>query len=310
MGFSILWIFFYHSIFFGKVHYSFVHSLINAGYGGVDFFLFLSSYGLFLSMQRDSNIFCFYKKRLFRIIPTFFVMSLATFIVVNKLRLGWDILSIKFWYGQLYSNWFISAILIFYMFFPFLYNNLIKRPYFSLFSCFFISIVFTYVSIITNHGDIHAPIMLFVTRIPIFFLGAFFAFKNKLLDKSNLLIFLFGIGVLLLVLMNAFNFEYLFNFCFVIIVPGSIILLIRIFDLMRGRISKVIGFFGTISLELYLVHMLLMPPVLNKYVPMFGGYLTVFILLLICTGSSFLLQKILSSILSFKLQKIYHEKSK
>ena len=73
MGFAILWIFLFHSnIYIPEflAPFKFVKAI---GYSGVDIFFLLSGLGLSFSISKNTSLVQFYKKRLKRIIPTFWV---------------------------------------------------------------------------------------------------------------------------------------------------------------------------------------------------------------------------------------------
>ena len=59
MGIAILWIMLRH-LPISSGYYYVLDYLMNLGYGGVDMFLFLSGFGLFFSMKKDSRIGSFY----------------------------------------------------------------------------------------------------------------------------------------------------------------------------------------------------------------------------------------------------------
>lgn len=71
MGISILLIMMFHVGFF------------KCGYIGVEFFLLISAIGLFFSLSKDQRLIPFYKKRLIRILPAYFIVAIPTFIYLQ-----------------------------------------------------------------------------------------------------------------------------------------------------------------------------------------------------------------------------------
>ena len=69
-GFAALWIFMRHTIHCGDFTYiQPMYWFFQFGDAGVDIFLFLSGYGLTLSLEKSKSITTFYKKRFRRLAP-------------------------------------------------------------------------------------------------------------------------------------------------------------------------------------------------------------------------------------------------
>ncbi len=131
MGFAILLVVVYHIV--GRFHihgYGIAH-VLGKGYVGVDIFLFLSGLGLCYSCTKNS-LSQFYKNRFIRIIPLFVIVATIHSIVyqVTEGNLSiWgyfcNITTLSYYgIGGHYVNWFISALLIFYIFFPLVFKNI------------------------------------------------------------------------------------------------------------------------------------------------------------------------------------------
>ena len=72
--------------------------------GGVDVFLFLSGFGLYYSGMKSDNPLRFYSKRFKRIFPSFWVVMLLTFWLIDKLH--WPNV---LWGGSTLAFWFQST---------------------------------------------------------------------------------------------------------------------------------------------------------------------------------------------------------
>lgn len=77
MGFSIFWIFFYHT----GVNIIGLNALFSVGWIGVDIFFLVSGFGLCSSLTKNPDIIQFYKRRLIRIIPTWWLILVFMHIV-------------------------------------------------------------------------------------------------------------------------------------------------------------------------------------------------------------------------------------
>lgn len=58
MGMAIIWVVMFHY----RLQAPILSVISNYGYAGVDFFMFLSAFGLYYSMSKNDNVMMFYKK--------------------------------------------------------------------------------------------------------------------------------------------------------------------------------------------------------------------------------------------------------
>ena len=91
-----------------------------AAYGiiGVEWFLVLSAIGQFYSLKNNSNLLCYYKKRLVRILPAYLIVAIPYFLIntsssVSEFLIRISSLNLALW-GEKYF-WFVSLILICYL---------------------------------------------------------------------------------------------------------------------------------------------------------------------------------------------------
>ncbi len=128
MGVAIIWIMLHHS---GMNLTGIFFAVKRCGYGGVDIFLFLSGFGLAVSLSRDYDIFEFYKKRALRIFPHY-IPILILFTVINSKDLSTEKLfrsflgnltGLSFW-AQIKPefNWYILMLFFFYLITPLFYK--------------------------------------------------------------------------------------------------------------------------------------------------------------------------------------------
>ncbi|MBP5660296.1 MAG: acyltransferase [Lachnospiraceae bacterium] len=128
MGLAILLIMFCHNT---MVFPGFVNN-INSGLralcdSGVNIFFFFSGYGCYYSMKKNANVLSFYKRRAGRIIPAFLIV-LFVYGIFNVFAWHipvrdylWSNSLISFYTDGLLYEWFIAAILVLYLVFPFFF---------------------------------------------------------------------------------------------------------------------------------------------------------------------------------------------
>lgn len=276
MGLSIIWVIFYHI----GLEYDFANPMIgkitSLGYGGVDFFLFLSGFGLYYSYLKDNNLKSFYRKRFRRILPEFILVTILFGLVDTNSSIV-DILmkitTIGYWFPLLnipHHLWYVSAIILFYLLFPLYMRFFNKKPRLSLVTGCIIGLVLTLIysyTFLVLYPHEKNGLIFFTSRIPLFCIGVYFGRLSKYpprgTDKTKKLIamivwlsILFSIVLLLLtkyadywILRNGGLFFYPFIF----IVPGACLMISYVLKEVP-LITRFLSFFGKISFELYLVH--------------------------------------------------------
>lgn len=292
MGVAIIWIILHHTQYFGLLDYGCLSYFIQAGSCGVDMFLFLSGFGLVYGFKKDDNILNFYKRRALRVLPTFIILIVIYDILTGNFI---GIISPKIWFWQFYCNWYISFILLMYLIFPFLYRIQQKVLYLPLILCVIATLLLS-ICLILLHRDNDVP-MLMSQRFPIFALGMLFADKRMhiVLKYNSLLLCVFTCC-----LFGAFYYriEYLIYPIFFILTYPLCLLLCRIFELTSNQyITKYLNVIGKLSLELYLVHMLVLPAV-EKYANKYSMIIVITIAFVVIFITAMVLQKSVNYITS------------
>lgn len=102
--------------------------LFSRGTSGVDFFFVLLGLGLFCYFTNNGNVLDFYRKRLVRLLPTYFIIITPYWIVRDILLDKKSILSFlsdllfrTFFSEGMRRCWFIPAIIIYYLLFPMIF---------------------------------------------------------------------------------------------------------------------------------------------------------------------------------------------
>lgn len=286
MGFAILWVMLYHLCGLGECH-NLAKAILAIGHAGVDIFFFLSGLGLTYSyyerLKTHDERVSYYKKRFIRIIPTYYLVILITALVFRKSIIDtlWRLSCMGFWVGKPYYDWFVPSLLLFYCFFPFFISLSHKYGVYRA-ACFFILIglLGTLGLVLLGKGTV----ILFVSRIPILFVGCIFGYYLKYVQQtisnhfSWLMIILAIIGILgELIITCSYDAVFLrrsslHHLPFVLIIPGLCISLSYMFEWCSNHafsrwISVCFSFLGTYSLEIYLSHMSLRHSPWYIYIP-------------------------------------------
>lgn len=255
-GISLVWIFFRHTFFYNQFTYGILDPIVQIGDCGVDIFMFLSGFGLYHSFKKNSSIKVFYKKRVIRILPTTIIL-LAVFAVLQDLFNGefrYTLFKPHYWIMSIYSMyWFIGAILLFYIFYPFLHRlilplNAISTIIMSVVIC----IILIWTIKLSNIGII-SQLEVYFARVPIFIIGALFAKQQKLFgyQKTILLFFLLSIPLLYMLPKSLQRISYApLAIAFVAFIP-------YLLEIIPSWFSKVLSIIGKASLEFYLIHIFL-----------------------------------------------------
>lgn len=273
MGCAILWVMCYH--FWGKdCEVSYGNVMWSFGHAGVDIFLFCSGFGLcytYLTKINDINgFFSFVRKRIIRIIPTYWVIILISDLIrgTNVSDLAWKLSCIGFWVGKPAYDWYIPSLLVLYCMFAAFCILANKRSFsFSAATFILIGILATALLIIIGKGTV----ILFFSRIPIFFIGCIFGHlflqKKSITQKTECFIILIAFILIAIECWLSLNYDDVFlrktslhHLPFACIVPGMCLFFGRIAhnvsDNITGQsILNLLSILGTCSLEIYLIHM-------------------------------------------------------
>lgn len=263
MGWSILWIMMLHFTFCQIKPLGFI---AQYGFAGVDIFVFVSGLGLFYSLDKDDNLIHYYRKRLLRIIPTYYILGFIT----NLLIIHDDIptflftySTIGFWIGLNYADWFIPSLLFLYFIAP-LIKKIIDKKWFI-----FIIIIVVCIYLIAYYYTDKEEILdrshfSLLHRIPAFVFGMISAFWLKNNAPSKYYFYILILGLPFFVYFYPFhhqinNFKY-YSLSFLL--PLFVILFILLSKYTKG-ISQIIKKMGVASLEIFLIQNIFFKLVLN-----------------------------------------------
>ncbi len=295
MGVATLLVLLCHGNFFGT---QIGRAIAAEGQVGVELFLFLSGIGLYFSMRKNENVFVFYRHRFMRIIPSYLIIAVPLYAIIFFL-LGPRKISIFLYHifqvGFLLPNelrhctlWYVPFIVLMYILYPvwyFLTKAFCQKKTLvfvllivAAFLCELVSVVFL-PGFYVREGT--GRLALQVCRLPIFLIGCYAAFavqERKRLRAFPLAFFsaLAFAAIRLLAMLCVDNRSPLYISLIwksrIFLALAIICACVLCFGLSHSSDGKkpvalrVLAFVGKCSLEIYLLHALLMD--LYRYGPL------------------------------------------
>lgn len=306
MGFAILWVITFHYDFLEGTPIDF---LFKNGFLGVDIFISLSAFGLCFSLSKESNYIRFLKKRVIRIIPTWWIiitLMLLVAIVLGRMNYPHTLLQyicyysgLGWWffyeqpYGIYYYEWYIPTLLAFYIITPFIYKQSNKTLFIG---CILTAIV----GFLLSYFKIAEALRLSYLRIPTLIYGVilyrlYMMQKQGTMNYSNK-IYLYVSSVIgsICVIMNFIGIVdwqlCILIYSFVLSLPIFCYLVVVVFEKMK--LTKILSFIGGMTLELYLLHIYNIPLGATMYI-IENRTIAIFIVVLLLIGISYFFQKML-----------------
>lgn len=252
MGWAILWIMMLHFDFNQIKPLGFI---AQYGYAGVEIFILVSGFGVFFSLEKDNSIIRFYKKRLLRIFPTYYLLG----IIASLLLFHDSILSylfrystIGFWTGGIYWEWYIPSIVMLYIIAPVL-KQFFDRKLFVLLCTIAFAILFL-VYYIIDKDIVDRAHFFFFYRIPAFIFGMACAYwlKHSVSNKYYILILIIGIPLFAILFPQHHQVYNYKNFSFLFLLPTTTFVFILISKYIHF-LSPIMALMGKASLEIYLI---------------------------------------------------------
>lgn len=252
------------------------HLFSYFGHYGVQIFIVVSSYGLYISYKdRDIAWLRFMKKRILKLYPTLLIgiVFVILFYVITSSRfpsvflVKESLIKLTLLYGFIPGSalsvsgpwWFFSAIVQLYAFFPLL-KRIVKRfgPNSMLVTAFIfigLTIAFNTFVHISNFSIYYT----FVGQIPVFALGIYFAARSEV----RIPLWAFLAALLVFAAANFYEAAYYFSFIAVSVLLLSVMIWIIPFIERFKKVSDFLVFTGSISLFLFVIHGALRPPFVN-----------------------------------------------
>lgn len=285
MGWSILWIMMLHFTFNQIKPLGFI---AQYGFAGVDIFLFVSGFGLFFSLEKDNNLLAFYRKRLLRIFPTYYILGLIiNFSITHDdfLTFLFRYSTIGFWIGREYAEWFIPSVILLYIAAPFI-KKIIDNKWFILISFVVVCIYISAYYFADKEHIIDRSHFFLLYRIPAFVFGMICAYwlKNDMPNKYFLYLLLLGLPFFIYFYPfhhQIYNFKY---YSLAFLLPFFVIVFILLSKYIKWT-SVILKKMGVASLEIYLIQGIFFTLVLNGATSAYPQWHDILSILMIITSS-------------------------
>ncbi|MBE6824034.1 MAG: acyltransferase [Ruminococcaceae bacterium] len=275
-GISILWIMLFHATAMLKLHYDFglpilkpLDALIGYGNMGVETFLFCSGIFLYFSFYRNPDILSFIKKRLSRLfwpvviitglfwVYKYLVIKHDTSLFLSKLTM------MDFWVSGDQQIWFVACILVCYLIYPYIYSYLFNSKFLNSFLRLVILLAMTALLTLvlrSTYPETYKNIEIALTRFPVFFIGCYFGkfvYEKKSLPKYFYAI-CFALVIFAFVILELKVFSGVWRRWFYMVggIPLTFVIIWVLNFLKCKPLNKFFAFFGTISLNLYVSHIM------------------------------------------------------
>lgn len=275
MGLAIIWVMMLHgSELYSAVHIPLVSTIAKRGNLGVDIFLFLSGFGLWFSLEKNSDTGSFYRRRMKRVLLPYLILALP-FWIYNTLHLRagvgkflLDYTGISFVAQGVVTTWYVFLIIGLYLAYPLIYRWEKKRGLWADVVMIAASIL---ICLLLRKGCpvLYKHIEIAITRVPGFLLGSLAARLSKNKTTGDYC-FLAGYTILAVVVffMHIPAKQTDLDLSVVLYRFGGIgiaLAVIAVFSVLYNAISgwagdfrsKALQHLGTVSLELYLLHIFL-----------------------------------------------------
>ena len=262
MGFAMIMIIIFHT----DIQYHHLLDIIkNYGDFGVNLFFAISGFSMCYAWKKEADTKKFLKNRFLRIGITYFPISIVwcflTYLMHEStfVEMICKILTIQFWLDGNLLQWFVSAILVFYLFTPIWMIGYDNNKKINIIISLAISIVCLFLPIFVSGLFKYS---LFFQRVPSYILGLFlgkitieekeYTVFSKLSFFSTLFI---AVVLLIIIDFSPFNFKYKYIIYMFLTYP-VLMMLSFIFSKLKESnwLVKFFIFMGGITLEIYLLH--------------------------------------------------------
>lgn len=269
-GSSIFWIMLFHSYILGYT-WEGILSIFNIGNMGCEVFIFMSGICLYYSMKTHKTYRSYLCRRLERVyLPVIVICSGFWIFNLCNRSISWqefllNFSALKFWITGDQQIWFVSFILIAYLLYPVLYAFVFrKQARIAILMRMLLLTLAAYATVLIPYlcfEEWYDLVEIGLTRLPVFVIGIGFGklvYDNKEYSVWFLLLqFLLLCGTLLFLKFVQIN-KIQSRLIYILGgIPITIILSV-VFDIpFMKSIGKIFSFFGKMSLELYLVNIIL-----------------------------------------------------
>ena len=277
-GLCAIWIVMFHTFRrIGMPYIPVVTNVIAVGNMAVDIFFFFSGLCLSLSAKKhnyqETGWKTFFVRRAVRVAIPYFIICVPYYlwnaiceksggIVHQAAVFFFNLSSVSFWLKGTQTTWYVYGILVFYLLFPLLYSFMIKNGWKRRAELSVGLIVF---AIVTSYLPILRNSLLVWIRLPIFTAGIIAGIEKERIKKprtgsiivSVVLLLVLGALTSLSEMREDFNIPQVYRL--LLYLPMTIALLV-LMSTAGGKI-QIFEWMGSLSLEIYLIHITLLHPI-------------------------------------------------
>lgn len=266
MGIAMIWIMMIHFDFTQIKPLGFISQF---GFIGPDIFLFVSGYGLFFSLEKNENLFSYFKKRIFRIFPTYYLIGIIPSIIFYKDSIFdyfFRYTTIGYWTNNIYGDWYIPSAVMLYLWAPII-KRLLDKNSRLLFPSIVIIILLAFY-LVDKNAIIDRSHFSFLHRIPSFIFGMTCALwtKNGSPIKYYYLIMFICIPICAYLYPHHHQIYNYKDFSITYLLPS--VILVFCFVLKSSckylRLNSLFSIIGNASLEIYLIQGIVFHAVITK----------------------------------------------
>ncbi|MGM7268130.1 acyltransferase family protein [Erysipelothrix rhusiopathiae] len=317
-GFTIIWIVLFHiwETFSKQINYNWVLvNMIKRGNMGVDLFLILSGVSLYFSMKNKpgQSLQDFYKRRFSRLIKIYLFVCIPFFLmmlVTGNYSLDLFLRQTFFLNENVSSFWFLLIIAICYLIYPVVYR-IIEANKKNLIYLIILIYTLGLMGFLYINRDAYNYYEILLSRIPIFLFGATLGdlvYKNKKIPSWVLvvsLLILVSLGPINLTISKITYFrvfsKILTRYMLGVQAFAVIVFFVLIIQYLTDtRIFKNLGKLGSITLEIYVVHIILRIVAMSVFRLPITTRPQILLFSLIYVPLSIILGQLLHKLLSYK----------
>lgn len=265
MGWAIVWIMMLHFTFITIKPLGFI---AQYGFAGVDIFMFVSGFGLYFSIDHNKNLLAYFKKRIIRIFPTYYLVGIASSLIIYHDTLPNYIFrysTIGFWTNSIYWEWYIPSIVVFYLLAPIFKRAIDSRLITTITLFAIIILIASYIIVSQEFVNDKDPHFFMLYRAPEFIFGMICGHWTKKGTAINLYYILMTLGIPFFIILfpkhhDIYNFKYL---SLAFLLPLFTISFITLSKQIK-QINPVLSKIGKASLEIYLIQAIFFEAIITK----------------------------------------------
>lgn len=315
-GISILWIMIFHSRAICGYIWPMALRFIHFGNMGCEIFLFISGICLYFSFAKDNRMIPYLKKRAIRIWVPLLIICLPYWIAlfmkgtISISNFISKLFTLDFWLCGDQQIWFAAFMVIAYLLYPYFYHFIFDKGHPFLRTVILAGFVVLLTLVVRSQNPtFYNRVEVGLTRFPVFILGVFtgkLVYERATFPRKYLIVvFTFFIGFGLLTSKHFFTDiwqRYIFLF---VAIPMTILLAYLLNQIPWDFPKKILRFFGTMSLELYFVHIIMVRFYKQGFLWPFtpDNVLPYLFVMILCIPIAWLASK-LNQWISYKLKKV------